>query len=34
MAASGAQMVLVLSSPHFTLYASQMSEMGIKHRLP
>jgi putative ABC transport system substrate-binding protein len=34
MAASGAQMVLVLSSPQFTLHASLISEMGIRHRLP
>ena len=34
MAASGAQIVLVLSSPHFTPYASRISEMGIRHQLP
>src|SRR5262245_2305742 len=34
MAASGAQMVLVLSSPHFTLHATLISEMGLRYRLP
>src|SRR5262245_3341190 len=34
LAASSAQMVLVLSSPYFLPHASRISEMGIRQRLP
>jgi putative ABC transport system substrate-binding protein len=31
---NGAQMILVLSSPHFTAHAPQIAELAIAHRLP
>lgn len=31
---AGAQMLLVLSSPQFSLYRRQLGELAIKHRLP
>jgi putative ABC transport system substrate-binding protein len=34
IAQAGAQMLLVLSSPQFSLFRSQIGELAIKHRLP
>jgi putative tryptophan/tyrosine transport system substrate-binding protein len=34
LAQSSPQMLVVLSSPHFTLYRDQIAELALRHRLP